>query len=87
MILGNSAFPLKPWMCIPFGYVVLTEKKHYFNYHLSNARKVPGGAFGKLKSQVRVFHRKCKSSKESIKAMCLAAIVLKWEIFFLGAWI
>ena len=37
---------------------------------------VSEGAFGKLKSRFRVLHRKCESSKESVKAMGLAAVVL-----------
>ena len=76
MILGDVAFPMKSWMCKPYGYVVLTEKKHYFNYRLIHAAMVSEGAFGKLKSRFRVLHRKCKSSTESVKAMGLATIVL-----------
>ena len=37
---------------------------------------VSEGAFGKLKSRFRVFHRKCESSKESVKAVGLTAVVL-----------
>ena len=37
---------------------------------------VSEGASGKLKSRFRVFHRKCESSKESVKAVGLAAVVL-----------
>ena len=76
MILGDGAFPMKPWMCKSFGDAVLTEKKRYFNYRLSHARMVSEGSFGKLKSRFRVLHRKCESSKESVKAMGLAAVVL-----------
>ena len=32
-------------------------------------------AFGKLKSQFRVFYRKCESSKESVKVMGLVTLV------------
>ena len=76
MILGDGAFPMKPWMCKSFGDAVLTEKKRYFNYRLSHARMVSEGSFGKLKSRFRVLHRKCESSKESVKAVGLAAVVL-----------
>ena len=37
---------------------------------------VSEGSFGKLKSRFRVLHRKCESSKEFVKAMALAAVVL-----------
>ena len=76
MILGHGAFPMKSWICKPYGDAVLTEENRYFNYRLSRARMVSEGAFGKLKSRFRVLHRKCESSKESVKAMSLAALVL-----------
>ena len=76
MILGDGAFPMKPWLCKPYGDAVLSEKKRYFNYRLSRARMVSEGAFGKLKSRFRVLHKKCESSKDSVKSMGLAAIVL-----------
>ena len=76
MILGDGVFPMKPWMCKPFGDAVLTEKKRYLNYRLCHARMVSEDAFGKLKSRFKVLHRKCESSKESVKAMGLAAVVL-----------
>ena len=37
MILGDGAFPMKPWMCKPHGDAVLFEEKRYFNYRLSRA--------------------------------------------------
>ena len=75
MILGDGAFQMKPWMCKPFGEAGLREKKCDFSCCLIHAYMVSEGAFDKLKSPVRLLHRKCKSSKESVKAMCLAAVV------------
>ena len=37
---------------------------------------VSEGAFSEFRSQFRVLHRKCESSKESVKAMDLAAVAL-----------
>ena len=37
---------------------------------------VSEGAFGKFKSCFRVFHWECESSKESVKAMGSATVVL-----------
>ena len=76
MILGDGAFPMKPWLCKPHGDAVLSDEKRYYNYRLSRARMVSEGAFGKFKSRFRVFHRKCESSKESVKVMGLASVVL-----------
>ena len=76
MILGDGAFPLNPWICKPFGDAVLTGKICYFNYRFNHAHILSEGAFGKFKSQFRVFHRKCESSKESVKTTDLTAVVL-----------
>ena len=76
MILGDSTFPMKSWMCKPFGDAVMTEKKRYIIYRLSHSRMVSEGAFGKLKSRFRIFHRIYDSSKEFVKSMGLATVVL-----------
>ena len=44
VIFGDGAFPMKPWMCKPFGDALLTWKKSYFNYRLNHARKLSEGA-------------------------------------------
>ena len=61
MILGDGAFSMKPWMWKPFGDAVLTEKKRYFNYHLSHTRMVSEGEFDELKGRFTVFLKKCES--------------------------
>ena len=76
MILGDVAFPMKPWMCKPFGDAVLTQKKRYFNCPLGHARMISEAAFDELKSRFSVLHRKCESSKVSVKAVGLAAVFL-----------
>ena len=37
---------------------------------------VSEGAFEKLKSRFRILHKKCESSKDAVKSMGLAAVVL-----------
>ena len=59
-------------MMKPHGDAVLTQEKAYFNFHLSRARMVTEGAFGKLKGRYKALHRKCESNKETVKIMGLA---------------
>ena len=63
VILGDGAFPLG-------------SRITYFNYHLSRARMIPEGTFGKLKERFRVLFRKCESKKETVKIMGLACVIL-----------
>ena len=42
------------------------------------------GVFGKLKSRFRIFHRKCESSKDSVRAMSLAAVFLYYICLEMG---
>ena len=58
LIIGDSAFPFKPWLLKPYTNAVLTEKQRYFNYRLSRARMVTEGAYGQLKGRWRVLLRK-----------------------------
>ena len=75
MILGDGAFPMKPCMCKPFGDAVLTEER-LFQLSFKPCAYGIRRAFGKRESRFRVLHRKCESSKESIKAMDFVAVVL-----------
>ena len=58
------------------GDAVLTPEKSYFNYHLSCARIISEGVFGKLKGRFRVLFRKCESKKKTVKIMGVACVVL-----------
>ena len=43
LILGDSAFPLCPWMMKPYTDATLTVQERYFNYRLSRARMITEG--------------------------------------------
>ena len=49
LILGDSAFPFKPWLMKPYTNAVLTPKQRYFNYRLSRARMTTEGVYRQLK--------------------------------------
>ena len=74
--LSNGAFSLRSWITKPHGKAILTPEKVKFNYHLSRARLITEGGFGKWKRRFRVLFRKCESNKEIVKIMDLACVLL-----------
>lgn len=84
LVLGDSAFPLSPWLMKPYTNATLTVQERYFNYRLSRARMITEGAFGQLKSRWRVLLRKCDSSHEAVRNSTLACMVLRNVCIELG---
>jgi hypothetical protein len=76
LIVGDSAFPLAPWLMKPYTDAVLLPKQRYFNYRLSRARMVTEGAYGQLKGRWRVLLRKCESNSTNVRTFALACMVL-----------
>ena len=76
LILGDSAFPLQPWLMKPYTNAVLTPEQRNFNYRLSRARMVTEGAYGQLKGRWRALLRKSESSAAEVKKAALACMVL-----------
>ena len=76
LMVGDSAFPLRTWLMKPFTNAVLTAQQQYFNYRLSRARMVSEGAYGQLKGRWRVLLRKSESSRDVVRMMTLACMVL-----------
>ncbi|KAF8777947.1 putative nuclease HARBI1 like protein [Argiope bruennichi] len=73
-IIGDDAFPLKPYLMKPFKIHPLTTEKKIFNYRLSRARRVVENAFGILTSRFRIFTRKIEcqlsTTDKIVKASC-----------------
>lgn len=76
LMVGDSAFPLRTWLMKPFTNSVLTAQQRYFNYRLSRARMVSEGAYGQLKGRWRVLLRKSESSRDVVRLITLACMVL-----------
>ena len=76
LIIGDSAFPFKPWLLKPYTNAVPTEKHRYFNYGLSRAKMVTAEAYGQLKGRWRVLLRKNESEPSQVKTATLACMVL-----------
>ena len=51
LIVGDSAFPIAPWLMKSYTDAVLSPKHRYFNYRLSRARMVTEGTYGQLKGR------------------------------------
>ena len=76
LILGDSAFPFKPWLLKPYTNATLMPEQSYFNYRLSRARMVTECAYGQLKGRWRVLLRTSENDKETVRAVTLACVVL-----------
>eukprot|EP00116_Pleurobrachia_bachei_P014226 sb/3474488/ len=57
-ILGDSAFPLREWLQIPYEHsLTLESDKRLFNYKLSSTRMSIERCFGLLKNKFRCLYR------------------------------
>lgn len=56
-LVGDDAFPLKPYLLKPFSGNNLTLGQKLFNYRLSRARRIVENGFGILVSKFRIFEK------------------------------
>lgn len=75
VIVGDAAFPLKPYLMKPFA-TMPTQKEKVFNYRLSRARIIVENAFGILVSRFRIFESSIVLSPEKVDLIVLAALCL-----------
>lgn len=75
-IIGDDAFPLKPYLMEPYKLSPLTTEQRIFNYRLSRARRVSENAFGILVSRFRILSRKIDCQLQTTDKIVRASCVL-----------
>ncbi|KAJ4935392.1 hypothetical protein JOQ06_016928 [Pogonophryne albipinna] len=76
VMVGDAAFPLKPYLMRPYPGKNLTHQKRIFNYRLSRARMVVENAFGILASRWRIFHRRINLLPKNVDTLVVAGCIL-----------
>jgi len=76
MLVGDEAYPLRPYLMKPFSSRGLSASERVFNYRLSRARRVVENAFGILANRFRIFHGAMQMSPSSAEDVILAACTL-----------
>jgi DDE superfamily endonuclease len=76
VILGDSGFPLKPYLMVPFKGDFIPKKQKIFNYRLSRARMDVENSFGILAARWRIFHTPIDADLELVKQITLTSVIL-----------
>ncbi|KAK7149295.1 hypothetical protein R3I94_008810 [Phoxinus phoxinus] len=76
VMVGDAAFPLKPYLMRPYPGKNLERRKANFNYRLSRARMTVEKAFGILSSRWRIFHRDINLMPETTDTMIVVTCIL-----------
>ena len=76
-ILGDSAYPIQPWLLKPFTESPsMTDVEKCFNYRLSRARMVVENAFGRLKGRWRRLMKRNDMVTDHIPVVISACCIL-----------
>ncbi len=76
VMVGDAAFPLKPYLMRPYPEQNLIHRKRIFNYRFSRARMVVENAFIILASCWRIFHRRINLHPKNVDTLVVAACIL-----------
>uniref|UniRef100_A0A671Q543 DDE Tnp4 domain-containing protein n=1 Tax=Sinocyclocheilus anshuiensis TaxID=1608454 RepID=A0A671Q543_9TELE len=76
VMVGDAAFPLKPFQMRPYPRANHTYKKRIFNYRLSRARMVVENAFGILSAKRRIFLNRINMQPKNVDTLVMAACIL-----------
>ncbi|XP_048513980.1 protein ALP1-like [Athalia rosae] len=75
-LVGDAAFPLKPYLMKPYSGRELPDRDAIFNYRLSRARRVIENSFGILSARWRIFRHPICASLENTESIVESAICL-----------
>lgn len=76
-MVGDVAFPLKPYLMRPYPAHNLNNKnKKIFNYRLSRARRAVENAFIILASRWRILHQKINLHPQNVGTLVVASCIL-----------
>ena len=76
MIIGDEAFPLKPYLMKPYPARVLDRTRRIYNYRHSRARRAVECAFGILASKFEIFQRPMRIEPDKAILVTKTAAVL-----------
>jgi len=77
LIVGDSAYPLKPWLLCPFkDNGALNREQKKFNEELSKARIVSEHAYGLTKGRWRVLQKRLDEDSDRIPDTIIACCIL-----------
>ena len=76
VIVGDEAFPLKPYLMKPFSSKQLNDETRIYNYRHSRARRIVECAFGILSAKFAIFQRAIMLSPEKAVSVTKCACVL-----------
>ena len=76
VIVGDDAFPRKPFLMKPYPERNLSIEQRIFGYRLSRARRVVENGFGILANRFRVFLSPLSLTPENVEKVALASCAL-----------
>src|SRR3989442_124271 len=76
VIVGDEAFPLKPWLMRPFPGRGLDLSRKIFNYRLSRARRVVENVFGIWAARWRILFSTMECDIELCQAVVRCTVLL-----------
>lgn len=74
VMVGDAAFPLKPFLMRPYPGANLSYKKRIFNYRLSRARMVVENRI--LSARWRIFFNRINLQPKNVNTLVMAACIL-----------
>ncbi|GAB1867793.1 Nuclease harbi1-like protein [Camponotus japonicus] len=75
-LVGDAAFPLKPFLMKPYGECNIPHDKSVYNFRLSRARRVIENAFGILAARWRIFRHPIIASETNVESIIECAVCL-----------